>query len=539
MRKAIVLMLMVVLLVSSVPMQVHAAYENTYTNTGNQRADIIGVALTQVGYTEGANNDTKYGTWAGHPNTAWCGWFVSWCARQAGIPTSVLRTNGLANPSNFGLTSYYTSTEYTPRPGDLFFKKNFSHVGIVYYVDGAYFYTLEGNTSTTTYDGIAVMSRRRALSEFYFAPPAYTSDDGTAVTPPPAHTHNYSQVGYDNSHPHKEYKKCSCGEKSYTGNTRTDSDCSTCAQSSCEHTYGNWSSAGNSNHQKKCTKCGYKQTASHTWKDGEVIKEATCKEPGEKNQVCSECSAKRTQKIEKLDDHEYEDWIPVDEQTHKRICKHCEKEETGEHFLLKDQNGEMIVQGDDKGHWYQCADCCQKTQVSDHNLKAAFDESGHWQVCQDCERVVDQKSHTFDHDCDKDCGDCEFTRETTHTFGETINSDDTAHWYACINCNERKDEGTHSYQMVEWENDTFVEQCSVCGYMSGKVVEKTTWEKLREHVAEKLTVIGRWILPIKTEAKWYMITAAAALVLVLAILITVPCVIVHAVRKKKKAKAIV
>ena len=37
-------------------------YPNTYVNTGNQRKDIIGVALTQLGYAEGANNDSKYGT---------------------------------------------------------------------------------------------------------------------------------------------------------------------------------------------------------------------------------------------------------------------------------------------------------------------------------------------------------------------------------------------------------------------------------------------------------------------------------------------
>ena len=50
-----------------------AAYENTHTNTGNQRIDIVEVAKTQIGYhegslegtTSGSNNYTKYNVWNG------------------------------------------------------------------------------------------------------------------------------------------------------------------------------------------------------------------------------------------------------------------------------------------------------------------------------------------------------------------------------------------------------------------------------------------------------------------------------------------
>ena len=91
------------------------------------RDDIIGVALTQVGYTEGSNNYTKYGVWYGMPNSPWCGMFVSWCANQAGIPTSVLKRTGIANPSNFGL-SYKSGSDYTPIKGDLFFKKGSKYI---------------------------------------------------------------------------------------------------------------------------------------------------------------------------------------------------------------------------------------------------------------------------------------------------------------------------------------------------------------------------------------------------------------------------
>ena len=170
------MLVLVTVLIIMVP-SASADYENTYVNTGDMRQDLIGVALTQVGYTEGANNYTKYGVWMGQPNSPWCGMFVSWCARQAGIPTSVLKTTGIANPNNFGL-KYYSIDEYTPRPGDLFFKKNFSHVGIVYTVGTTNFTTIEGNTgNSTSGEGWAVMIQTRKLKDYYYASPAYPTDN--------------------------------------------------------------------------------------------------------------------------------------------------------------------------------------------------------------------------------------------------------------------------------------------------------------------------------------------------------------------------
>ncbi|MDE6519888.1 MAG: hypothetical protein K2K91_05430 [Ruminococcus sp.] len=52
----------------SVLLETNAVYENTHTNTGNQRFDIVAIAQTQVGYherslegtTNGSDNYTKY-----------------------------------------------------------------------------------------------------------------------------------------------------------------------------------------------------------------------------------------------------------------------------------------------------------------------------------------------------------------------------------------------------------------------------------------------------------------------------------------------
>ena len=54
----------------------------------NQREDILKIARSQIGYKEVSNNWTKYGQWYGMQDD-WCAIFVSWCANQAKIPTSI------------------------------------------------------------------------------------------------------------------------------------------------------------------------------------------------------------------------------------------------------------------------------------------------------------------------------------------------------------------------------------------------------------------------------------------------------------------
>ena len=158
-------------------------HANTYRNTGNQRTDIVGVAKTQLGYTEGRNNDTKYGDWYGLPNQPWCAMFVSWCARQAGIPTSVLKNSSCAGASSrYFNISYYDGKNYKPKAGDLFFTKSWSHVGLVERVEGNYFYTIEGNSNSNgSSEGTCVCSNKRYIPNFYFGVPNYKTTT-TSIT---------------------------------------------------------------------------------------------------------------------------------------------------------------------------------------------------------------------------------------------------------------------------------------------------------------------------------------------------------------------
>ena len=113
--------------------------------------DIVDVAIGEIGYKEEGDNRTKYGAWMGVNGAAWCHMFVSWCANQAGVSTSIVpktasTTAGMNWFKNKGLFKY--KGKYTPKRGDIvYFKTGRSHVGIVEKVSGSTLHTVEGNTS--------------------------------------------------------------------------------------------------------------------------------------------------------------------------------------------------------------------------------------------------------------------------------------------------------------------------------------------------------------------------------------------------------
>ena len=171
--------------------------------TGNQRTDLVNVARSQLGYHEGNNtsqlhgessgssNYTEYGYWygtqvqgnSGGSYYAWCAYFISWCARQAGIPTSIISNASYAcagsDNGDFKNLDYYARGSYTPKVGDLVFfcwegnSSCWDHVEIVIGVDSSNVTTLGGNTSTNN-----VKTRSWKLSNSYirgYGVPKYTS----------------------------------------------------------------------------------------------------------------------------------------------------------------------------------------------------------------------------------------------------------------------------------------------------------------------------------------------------------------------------
>ncbi len=145
---------------------------STFAMVANFVPTIVSVAETQVGYTEKASNKnldsftanagsanySKYGKWYGINPGAWCAMFVSWCANESGINTSMMPkyascNTGMTTFKNMGRFNYSSTYggSYTPKAGDIFFtgtsKTNSSHTGIVVSVSGTTMTIIDGNHS--------------------------------------------------------------------------------------------------------------------------------------------------------------------------------------------------------------------------------------------------------------------------------------------------------------------------------------------------------------------------------------------------------
>ena len=126
-------------------------------------ADLVDIALKEVGYKESGNNRTKFGEYTGTNGAAWCHSFVSWCAKEAGIGTDIIPKTA---STDTGMNWYKKKDRfrlkgnYTPKRNDLvYFKTGRSHVGIVEKASGNTLYTIEGNSSD------AVRKRSYPLTE--------------------------------------------------------------------------------------------------------------------------------------------------------------------------------------------------------------------------------------------------------------------------------------------------------------------------------------------------------------------------------------
>lgn len=119
----------------------------------NTAARVIAVALTQVGYEEGEKNYSKFGIWNGQNYMPWCGSFVSWCAHQAGVPTTSINrysNNCMAEVKWFKSELRWKNSDYKPQPGDIFFIDSpyiYNHTGLVVKYENDIVYTVEGNAA--------------------------------------------------------------------------------------------------------------------------------------------------------------------------------------------------------------------------------------------------------------------------------------------------------------------------------------------------------------------------------------------------------
>ncbi len=193
------------------------------TLSGDQARDVMAVAMSQLGYHEGDSDgelhgesstgsrdfveyNVLYGKLDNEQGNGlsygyyWCASFVNWCLRMAGVDEAQSGSEVSCQRWYDDCKTYKlfrSKNGYIPTYGDIvFFKDSGSpfdstHVGLVRYSDGAYVYTVEGNTSNGSEyssNGEYVALKKHAMSSSYivgYASPNYRKN----IT---AHTVDYS-----------------------------------------------------------------------------------------------------------------------------------------------------------------------------------------------------------------------------------------------------------------------------------------------------------------------------------------------------------
>lgn len=163
----------------------------TYT----ERDKIIDIALSEVGYTE-KNGYNKFSAEFGNGYTAWCNYFVVWCAKRAGVSAEAITgTHGydgncylymsaLRNQGRF----FVNDGSYTPQKGDLVFYNSSrstsgsTHIGFVLSADENTVTTIEGNVTVNGTRGVGKNVRPRYsyagnMIIIGFGVPAYSGEE--------------------------------------------------------------------------------------------------------------------------------------------------------------------------------------------------------------------------------------------------------------------------------------------------------------------------------------------------------------------------
>lgn len=168
----------------------------------DQAETLVSVARSQIGVKERSSNsdDILYNDWyygrrvnnnGVAAKYAWCAVFVSWCADQAGISTSIIpktaNTTDMKNRLiNSGGSSHLKGSGYAPKCGDIiFFGSNASqHVGIVKSSSGNTVYYIDGNNTQTNPHGVHDSSCSLSAGNLWgFVTPNYTSSSPDIPAP--------------------------------------------------------------------------------------------------------------------------------------------------------------------------------------------------------------------------------------------------------------------------------------------------------------------------------------------------------------------
>lgn len=134
------------------------------------------------------------------------------------------------------------------------------------------------------------------------------------------------------------------------------------------HSYGEYSSKGTSQHSRTCSTCNYVETEKHKWDKGTEQEAASCQKTGKMFHECTACGETKTETVKKQA-HTYDHGCDKD-------CNVCGEERTTEHSY----GTEWKMNGTQ--HWHACEACGDKQDRAAHDFKETASGT---QICQTCE----------------------------------------------------------------------------------------------------------------------------------------------------------
>ena len=292
------------------------------------------------------------------------------------------------------------------------------------------------------------------------------------------------------------YEHCSvCEYKS--GNTKI-------IPATHEHTFEGDYKCDETGHWLECA-CGEKgEVTEHTY-EWVIDTEATEFEKGSKHEECTVCGYANgnVEEIPATHEHSFPADYTSDETGHWHECACGEKDGFEEHtfewvtdkeateFETGSRHEECTVCGYANGnteelpathehsfegeykyneteHWLECA-CGEKDTASEHSFV--------WVTDTEATETVTGSAHEECFVCGYESGEVKEIPVThVHSFDGKWTTDGTNHWHECA-CGEKTDVAAHNIIFVvdkvatEFENGSKHEECTVCGYKTGKTEE--------------------------------------------------------------------
>ena len=273
----------------------------------------------------------------------------------------------------------------------------------------------------------------------------------------------------------------------------------------CNHTYGSWEKNTAENHKHTCKVCGNVETAAHTWDSGKVTEAPTHTKEGTKTYTCTVCGETKTEKVEKLKEHSYGEWIKHDDKQHKHSCV-CGDTQYAAHTWNSGKVTKAATCKDAGEKLYTCTACGEtKTEAiakTNNHTYGSWEKNtaeNHKHTCKVCGNV-ETAAHTWDsgkvtvkptsttkgqtvYTCTL-CGETK-TVETdyshSHSYGIKWHYDNNMHWHECTGCGSKQTPRAHTFgeaKIITPATHTSTGKaeykCTVCGAAVEKEIAKIT-----------------------------------------------------------------